>query len=164
MSEILVQTFLSKQQPEGNLVRNSSDTLLKIINMFDLCKLQVGSAKCETIEFDIYDIIEDTVEFSSTLAKSQRLDIASDLPVDLPNKLLGDPVRVKQILLNFVCNALKFSKEDGKVLVKVKLESNMAQDVVIQLEVIDSGIGMSREKVTNIFPDFDIVCNAYGSK
>eukprot|EP01118_Nematostelium_gracile_P008901 TRINITY_DN2976_c0_g1_i1.p1 TRINITY_DN2976_c0_g1~~TRINITY_DN2976_c0_g1_i1.p1 ORF type:complete len:834 (+),score=200.73 TRINITY_DN2976_c0_g1_i1:96-2597(+) len=163
MSEMLVSTYLSKDYASPDLLRDSSETLLRIINMFDLCKIEEGSMVLESAEFDIYSTVEDCVEFASSVAKHKGLHIDLFTSGNIPTKLLGDSRRLKHVLLNFISNAIKFSKPgSGQVL--VTLEPAQVETgpkyITLKLDVIDQGIGVAAKDM-NLFLDWSHIANSY---
>lgn len=164
MSELFLETFLSKQQPECNeVLRDSIHSLLRIINTFDLLQIEHGSIQFPASEFDTYQLIEDCVDFVTPLAREKGLEISAILPTSIPAKLMGDGRRIKQILLNFLTNAIQVT-ERGEITVVARIDRDSAKDVQLYIEVIDTGVGVSKDRFTTLFPDFTINSFKVGSQ
>ncbi|MBU6427690.1 MAG: hybrid sensor histidine kinase/response regulator, partial [Cyanobacteria bacterium REEB65] len=122
MTELLLQTELSMEQREyAEIVRNSADSLLNIINdILDFSKIEAGKIQLESIEFDLFEIVESVTEIVAERAHKKGLELAHFTYHDVPQRILGDPTRVRQILINLLGNAIKFT-EKGEVVLRAKL-------------------------------------------
>ena len=161
MTGLLLDTPLSAEQREYALaVRRSAEFLLGIINdILDFSKIEAGKLELERIEFAVRTCVEDVLELLAEQAESRGLELASDIAEDVPNTVLGDPGRLRQVITNLVGNAIKFT-HDGEVVVRVTAESLTAESVMLRFEVSDTGIGITPEQMQRIFDPF---CQGDGS-
>ncbi|HEV2884957.1 MAG TPA: response regulator, partial [Pyrinomonadaceae bacterium] len=155
MTSLLLDTSLTHQQRErAELVKRSGDMLLTIINdILDFSKIEAGKLQLETIDFELTTAIEDVLELVARKAQSKDLDLASFIAADVPQTLRGDPIRLRQILINLVDNAIKFT-EHGGVSVRVQLAKETSETVVLRYEVCDTGIGIKPDALNNLFMAF----------
>lgn len=156
MAELLDGTELSEQQREYvSLILKSADTLLGLINdILDLSKIEVGRLDLESIPFSPGEVIADTLQTLALRANEKDLELTFHLPPDIPDWVLGDPLRLRQVMVNLVGNAIKFT-EAGEVDVDLQLVSAAGQQVRIRFEVRDTGIGISEAQQAKIFQAFD---------
>jgi signal transduction histidine kinase/CheY-like chemotaxis protein len=155
MTEILLHTELSVEQREYlDMIEESASSLLQIINdILDLSKVEAGKLELERVEFDLRSSLDDVLKPLAVRAHSKGLELTCEIGADVPAGLLGDPVRVRQVLVNLVGNALKFT-EEGEVTVDIGVESRSADGVVLHVAVRDTGIGIPPEKQAAIFESF----------
>jgi signal transduction histidine kinase/DNA-binding response OmpR family regulator len=155
MTSLLLDTPLNAEQRErAELVRRSGDMLLKIINdILDVSKIEAGKLELETIEFELPTAIEDALELVARKAQSKGLELAGFIAPEVPQTLLGDPIRLRQILINLVDNAIKFT-ERGDVAVRVRLVDETSGAAALRFEVCDTGIGIKPEALDNLFLPF----------
>jgi signal transduction histidine kinase len=155
MAEILLNTQLAEEQKEYlNTIRISADALLVIINdILDFSKIEAGKLEMEALDFDLREIIDDIVGPLGLKADEKGLELAYRIESDIPIRVLGDPGRLGQILINLVNNAIKFT-EKGEVVLNVKLESCNENRIVLHFAVSDTGIGVSHDKQRIIFQSF----------
>lgn len=178
MAELLLDTELSTEQMEFvTIVKSSADSLLKIINdILDFSKMEAGKFTIEAIEFDLKNTIENAIQIFTPLAHKKGLELILDIETEIENYLIGDPGRLKQIFINLIGNAIKFT-EAGEVVVKVedrtetngiaKLNKQDYDDkIFIKFSVADTGIGIPPDKSKEIFEDFkqgdDSLTRKYG--
>jgi two-component system, sensor histidine kinase and response regulator len=162
MAEMLESTALSNdQRGMVEMIRASGDALLAIINdILDFSKIEAGHMEIEAIEFSIADLVEDAVDVVAARADEKSLQLAVDLGADLPSRLVGDPNRLRQVLINLVGNAIKFN-ENGGVTIQVRRQPAQTMGrAVLLLEVIDSGIGLTPEQQTRLFQAFQQADNS----
>jgi signal transduction histidine kinase/CheY-like chemotaxis protein len=152
MAELLAGANLPKQQKRyAEVISRSGKSLLAIINdILDVSKIEAGHLTLEQIAFDQAEVVDTVMTLFAERAASKRLDLAAYVAPDLPRELLGDPVRVTQVLSNLVNNALKFA-ETGHVLIKVEWTADGRS---IRFGVADTGIGIPDEKIATIFQAF----------
>ena len=154
--QLMQDTELSTQQKQ--YLRSAdfaADSLLRIINdILDLSKIGSGKMTFEQIEFSPADVINALVNSASYHAKEKNLLFSTDLDEKLPKCLIGDPVRLNQILANLVTNAIKFTHK-GSITIKAKVVKEMKQGVQVNFEVEDTGIGIPKEKQGVIFKEFE---------
>ncbi len=155
MTELLMASTLSeKQRRFADTVYRSAESLLTVINdVLDFSKIEAGKLELENVDFDLRDAVEEVAELFGEAANHKGLEIASLVSADVPRSVAGDPVRLRQILTNLVSNALKFTQE-GEVSVHVSVEQMQARDVLLRLEVKDTGIGVAPEVQRQIFESF----------
>ena len=152
MSELLQATELTPRQRHlSQTISHSAAALLQIINdILDFSKVEAGKLELECIEFGLRETVEQAIEICAARAHAKGLELACDVGLEVPAKVRSDPMRLRQILINLVGNAIKFT-DAGEVVVRVKLLGN---DDLLRFEVIDTGIGISREAQTDIFNAF----------
>ncbi|HEU5080809.1 MAG TPA: response regulator [Opitutaceae bacterium] len=154
-ANLLLDSPLNDEQRElSNLIRVSGEGLLSILNdILDFSKIEAGRVELEQTNFDLRDLIEDAVELHAVSAASKGLDVASDLLGEMSTAVRGDPYRLRQVLMNLIGNAVKFT-ERGEVVVSVHAEPVVNGAATYRLEVRDSGIGMSAEAQAQLFKPF----------
>jgi two-component system, sensor histidine kinase and response regulator len=155
MTELTLDTELNPEQREYLLlVKSSGESLLSVINdILDFSKIESGKLDLETIEFNLYNCVGETMKTLALRAHQKGLELAYDSDAEVPAQLLGDPGRLRQILVNLVGNAIKFTQH-GEVLVTVERLSQDAGGVELHFKVKDTGIGISREKHGLLFKAF----------
>jgi len=136
-------------------IRKSSDILLHIINdILDLSKIESGKMELEKIDFSLRQTVDQVIETLRYKADEKGLHVLSDIDSSIPDVLIGDPVRLNQIILNLAGNAIKFT-EKGSVQIKVALASGNPSTVMnIMFSVIDTGIGIPKDKLETVFESF----------
>ena len=155
MTELALDTALTQEQREYlGTVKSSADSLLVLLNdILDFSKIEAGKLDFETIEFSLRDTVDDTVKTLSLRADQKGLELACHIPPDVPDALLGDPARLRQILVNLMGNAIKFTTS-GEVVVQVVVASEGPGDVTLDVSVTDTGVGIPPEKQRAIFTAF----------
>jgi signal transduction histidine kinase/DNA-binding response OmpR family regulator/HPt (histidine-containing phosphotransfer) domain-containing protein len=155
MTELALDTNLAQDQREYlNMVRASADSLLTVINdILDFSKIEARKLDIEVIDFDLSAMLDDTTRALAYRAHQKGLELVYRVAPDAPVRLSGDPARVRQVLLNLVGNAVKFT-EAGEVVVEVKLVANENPRVLLQFSVTDTGIGIPADKHATIFESF----------
>ncbi|AWN38832.1 ATP-binding protein [Methylobacterium radiodurans] len=152
MAELLAGTDLPpRQRRYAEVIARSGQSLLAIINdILDFAKVEAGKLELERIPVDPGEVADTVVTLFGERARSAGLDLAASVASDVPRRMLGDPVRLGQVLGNFVSNALKFT-ESGHVLVRMSMEA-AGRTLVIRVE--DTGIGIPEDKLPTIFAAF----------
>ncbi len=155
MTELALDTELNSEQREYlEMVKSSADSLLTIINeILDFSKIEAGRLELDLIEFNLRDSLEQTVKTLALRAHQKGLELACDIRAGVPELIIGDPTRLRQIIINLVGNAIKFTSQ-GEIIVRVELESHLEDAVGLHFEVIDTGIGIPAEKQRLIFEAF----------
>jgi two-component system, sensor histidine kinase and response regulator len=155
MTTLALDTELNGEQ-RGLLatVRESADTLMALINdILDFSKIEAGRLALEPIDFDLRDNLEDAMLTLALRAHQKGLEFACDLPPEIPRSLVGDPGRLRQVILNLLGNAIKFT-DRGEVVVQVESVSRTDQDILLQFTIADTGIGIPADKQRMIFDAF----------
>jgi signal transduction histidine kinase/DNA-binding response OmpR family regulator len=155
MTDLLLDTVLTPEQREyGEAVRRSGEALLTIINdILDFSKIEAGRLDLEHLEFDLRTVIEEVAVLLAERADSKGLELACLVSHDVPTVLRGDPVRLRQILMNLVGNAVKFT-DQGEVVVQAGLAEAQADTVLVRFEVGDTGPGIAPEARARLFQSF----------
>ena len=158
MSELLSDTHLSQEQSEFlAMLRHSTDVLLTLVNdILDFSKIESQKIVLDAIEFKVPESLEDTLKSLSFRAEQKRIDLSCSISPDVPDYLIGDPGRLRQIMLNLVGNAIKFT-EKGEVEILVDLDSTPEDHAVLLFKIRDTGIGIPHEKQEKIFDAFEQV-------
>ncbi len=155
MTELTLHTDLQPDQRENLLiVRASAEALLTIINdILDFSKMEAGKLLLDPVEFNLIDCVEQSVRTLELRAREKNLALKHELGADVPERVIGDPTRLRQIITNLVSNAVKFTAK-GEVKVRVAVESANEQGATLHFVVSDTGIGIPREKQGLIFAAF----------
>lgn len=154
MLELLTQADLKAEHKEKvNIAFNSSKSLLKVVNeVLDYSKIEAGKLTLEKVEFDLIHLLTETFQVVQNLAETKGLDLVLDTSAIKQRYIKSDPLRFKQILLNLIGNAVKFT-EEGKVTIKAELIKNGSLDF-LTCSITDTGIGIDQEKLGDIFESF----------
>lgn len=166
MTELTLDTRLSEEQREYlKLVHSSALGLLTIINgtfprnrkfltifldVLDFSKIEAGRLDLERIEMSIQQTLGDTLKALALRAHEKGIELVSDINPDVPDKLIGDPVRLNQVLTNLLGNAIKFTSH-GEVVLRVEVVNIQNEIVTLHFAVHDTGIGISPDKLSVIF-------------
>ncbi|HZG01208.1 MAG TPA: response regulator, partial [Chitinophagales bacterium] len=155
MTELALGTNMSEEQRNYlELVKTSADNLLVVINdILDFSKIEAGKMDLENIDFDVRDMLSKTLKLLLVRAKEKGLELILDIEENVPEVLQGDPNRLRQIFVNLVGNAIKFTHV-GEVVVKVKVDQRDAEQVTLHFYVSDTGIGIAENKIKSIFEPF----------
>src|SRR6267154_2801369 len=155
MTELALQTNLSQEQREFlGIVKSSADSLLSLLNdILDFSKIEAGKLDFETIDFRLRDTLDDTIRAMGLHAQQKGLELACHVLPDVPDGLQGDPTRIRQIVVNLLGNAIKFTSE-GEVVIQVEIQDESEDEVVLHFAVRDTGIGIPFEKQQLIFEAF----------
>ena len=155
MTELALATDLSDEQREFlTLVKSSADSLLTVINeILDYAKIEAGKFDIDSIEFNLRDSLEETTRMFAFPADRKGIELICDVASEVPGVVVGDPTRLRQIVVNLLSNALKFT-ERGEVLLRVEGEAIGPEDSLLHFAVHDTGIGIPLEKQQVIFEAF----------
>jgi PAS domain S-box-containing protein len=155
MIELLFNTSLTdKQRHLANSVHRSGTALLSIINsILDFSKIEAGKLEIERIEFKLRETIEEAVDLFADVAEKKKLGLTCFLPADIPDHAIGDPARLRQIILNLVGNAVKFTPH-GEVTVWLHLLAQDTRTLTLKCAVTDTGIGLHPSAQTRLFTAF----------
>lgn len=155
MTNLLLKTSLNEtQQRYGQYIKEAGQALLNIVNdILDLSKIEAGKLELEIVDFNIVKLVESTCDLLANEARAKEISLASFIDPEMPALLRGDPDRLRQILLNLLNNAIKFSK-NGEVIVSAKVVSRVGDTVQVLLSVEDCGIGLSELDCQKLFQPF----------
>lgn len=155
LTHLAMQTDLTlKQQDYLHKISVSAQSLLGIINdILDYSKFTAGKLTMENIQFNLWEVLEDVITILHSKAEEKGLEMVLHVAKNVPMRIMGDPHRLKQILLNLLSNALKFTNQ-GEVVIFVKLISQGANEVRLEFVVRDTGIGMNEEEKKRLFNVF----------
>ena len=158
MTELALDTELNSEQHEYlEMVKSSADYLLAVINdILDFSKIEAGKLDLDPIDFALRDNLDDTVNALAMRAHSKGLELACHVLADVPDGLVGDPGRLRQIIVNLMGNAIKFTSE-GEVVMRVERESQQDGDVRLHFKISDTGIGIPSDKMDRLFKAFSQV-------
>jgi diguanylate cyclase (GGDEF)-like protein len=156
MTHLTLQTDLTATQRNyQEKINSSAKWLLGILNdILDFSKLEAGKLKLEHIEFGLETVIQYLNDVTSPLLEGKQLKLSIEVDPDVPTTLIGDPLRLGQVLLNLLSNAIKFT-EKGSVTLRVQLQANNAKEACLRFSVIDTGIGLDEEQQSHLFSAFN---------
>jgi len=165
MSELLLQSKLDEEQRAyARNIHNSAFHLLDLLNnVLDVAKMQSGQIDVRKERFNLSDCIDQVVDLLKPMAHSKKIELMSDLSPQVPMELISDEHRLRQILMNLVNNAIKFT-DKGEVLVKTELINHEKDFVHIEFSVSDTGIGIESDKLEKIFESFYQVDSSFNKK
>ena len=155
MADLLAETSLTQEQKEYvQIFRRAGGTLLTLINdILDLSKVEAGHMELEEVDFDLNDVVEKAVEIVAIRAHEKGLELTSHVMPDVPTDLVGDPTRLRQVLLNLLGNAIKFT-ESGEVMLRVTKDPASPEPGALRFSISDTGIGIPSDKLGTIFERF----------
>lgn len=155
MTSLLCETPLTTEQREyADIIRVSGENLLSVINdILDFSKIESGQMELDHHSFDLRHCIEDVLDLFSESAAKKRLNLLYYIAQDVPEMLIGDQLRIRQILINLVNNAIKFTSK-GEVLIEINLLDKEENNLSIGFKVSDTGIGIPNEKLKRLFKAF----------
>ncbi|MGB0886560.1 MAG: response regulator [Vicingaceae bacterium] len=155
LTKLLLDTNLSEKQKEYlNAIDISSNTLLVVVNdILDISKIEAGKMNFENNKFKLVDLISSVVDVFEAKAAEKGIDLESFIDKSIPEYLIGDSIRLNQILYNLINNAIKFTNK-GKVVVQIKKINHALSSTYLDISIIDTGIGISKESQLKIFDVF----------
>ncbi|MBU2693290.1 MAG: response regulator [Candidatus Eisenbacteria bacterium] len=155
MASLLQETDLTNEQRDyADIVQSSGHALLSIINdILDFSKIEAGKLELEMLEFDLRNMVEGVNDLLAVRAQQSGLEFAYFIDVNVPSLLIGDPGRIRQVLLNLGGNAVKFTS-DGEISLKATLDKEDESCAVIKFEISDTGIGIPEERIGVLFEAF----------
>lgn len=155
MADLLQETTLSPVQQEYvNRFRRAAGSLLELINdILDLSKIESGHLELESIPFDLHDLVDRTAESMAVRAHAKKIDLLAFVHPEVPASVLGDPTRLRQVLINLVGNAVKFT-EQGEVVLRVEPVLDQPASEALRFSISDTGIGIPNDKIGTIFESF----------
>lgn len=155
MTELALETDLNEEQREYlNVVKSSSESLLKVINdILDFSKIEAGKLLIENIPFNLGRTVGDTLKVLAVRAHAKGIELVCDIEPDVPMLVLGDPGRLRQILINLIGNAIKFT-DQGEVVLRLAVAAGNDNRNNIRFTISDTGIGIPESKLASIFDAF----------
>ena len=158
MTGLLMETELSPEQREYvETVRSSGDALLDIINdILDFSKIEAGRVRLEAIDFGPKHVLEEAVELFAEAASNKGIELVLDVGEYVPEHAIGDPGRLRQVLINLIANAIKFT-DSGEVIVRARRHDSSGPGVLVHFEVSDTGIGLTPEEQARVFSTYSQV-------
>ncbi len=155
MSALLLDTNLNEEQTDyTEIIRSSADALLAVINdILDYSKIEAGKLEMESFGFNLRTTVEDVLDILALKAQEKGLEISGRISPVVPTLVVGDPVRLKQVLMNLMNNAIKFTSE-GEVVIRADRMEKEGEQVRIHFRVADTGIGIPQAKLLQIFESF----------
>ncbi len=158
MTELLLDTTLSSEQEDfGHTIHRSAEGLLSVINdILDFSKGEAGRYEIEQIPFELAKVVHECLDTVSIVAADRKLELCLEVDERLPLRTKGDPSRLRQVLLNLLSNALKFTPK-GEIVLRVLLEERQGQRARIRFEVQDTGIGIPEDRIDRLFQSFSQV-------
>ena len=155
MTDLLIDTDLDAEQSEYvNIVKSSADALLRVINdILDFSKIEAGKLQIEHIPFHLGRTVDETLKTLALRAHDKGLELVCDMAPEVPMALVGDPGRLRQVLVNLIGNSLKFTTR-GEIVLRVTGEKSATGDCMLHLAVTDTGIGIAQDKLDSIFEAF----------
>src|SRR5208283_527411 len=155
IADLLAKTALSPEQDKYvQIFRRAGDNLLNLINdILDLSKVEASQLELEQTGFSLHDHLEKVMEMVATRANEKELALVCEIAPNLPDDLVGDPTRLRQVLLNLLGNAIKFT-ESGEVSLRGTLDGNFAVPTALRFAVSDTGIGIASQKLGRVFERF----------
>jgi signal transduction histidine kinase/CheY-like chemotaxis protein/ligand-binding sensor domain-containing protein len=156
MSDLLSDTLLTPEQQEYvETIQSCGDALLGVINdVLDFSKIESGSMDIEAQDFDLRDCIEGVLDVFA--GKASKIDLVYQIDHNLPSQIISDPLRLRQILINLVSNAIKFTNK-GEVFISAKIAEQSNEDLTLEFSVRDTGIGIPADKLNKLFKAFSQV-------
>ncbi len=158
MTDLLMDTSLSPEQRRyANTIRSSGENLLDLINdIVDFSKIEAGRLELEILDFDLQLLLDDLMDSMAVRAYEKKLELLSFVAPEIPAVLRGDPTRLRQILINLVGNAVKFT-ENGEVVIRVEVQEHHSDKLLLRFSVRDTGIGIPQDKFDLLFNKFSQV-------
>ncbi len=165
MAELALKTPLSPRQRQYlSVIRASSRSLLRVLgDILDFSRIEAGKLAIERIAFRLPDVLEEVLDLYRGSMSDKDIELILDLEPDVPGALLGDPLRLRQVLVNLVSNAFKFT-ERGEVLVRCSVSRDMGERVELTISVSDTGPGIPPEMIENVFAAFTQVDGSVSRK
>ena len=158
MTDLVLNTDLTEEQRKFlEMALTSANSLLILINdILDFSKIEAGKMKLEAIDFNLRVTIENAADTLALKAHEKGLELIYYIPPDIPTALIGDPCRLRQIIVNIAGNSIKFT-EEGEVVIRIEKESEADDSVKLHFMVSDTGIGIPQDKLDSIFANFEQV-------
>lgn len=155
MTGLLLDGALDDEQRDyANSIKTSGEALLRLVNdVLDFSKLEAGRLEFESVTFDLKETIQDVIKSFAHLVRKKDLRLSLDWSDSVPTSLTGDPGRIRQVLINLVGNAIKFTPK-GTVQVSVACIETRSGHATVRVDILDTGIGMSKDEMKDLFQEF----------
>ncbi|MGP8251516.1 MAG: PAS domain S-box protein [Terracidiphilus sp.] len=155
MAHLALRTNLDQRQQDYlQKIQNAGDHLLGIINdILDFSKVEAGKLRLENVDFQLDGVLDNIGALIQERATAKGLELIFDIGADVPRALRGDPLRIGQVILNYVTNAVKFT-ETGEIVIRARVVEESTADVLLRFEVQDTGIGLTEEQQAGLFQSF----------
>ncbi|MEJ8802709.1 hybrid sensor histidine kinase/response regulator [Pontibacter sp. H249] len=156
LANVLHKTNLAPDQHKYlNAIRKSADNLMQIINdLLDISKITSNQFRFEEVEFNLPELVQDIIDLMDVKARERHNQLFYTIDADVPQQLKGDPLRLRQVILNLIGNAIKFT-ENGEVRLFVKVQERRKNETFLEITVEDTGIGIPKEQLDIIFEGFN---------
>jgi signal transduction histidine kinase/CheY-like chemotaxis protein len=156
MTELLTNTVLnSEQQHYVDTISSSAEALLNIINdILDISKIEAGKLELESLEFDLLSLIEETSDILAQIADKKGIEFILNIASDVPSALVGDPGKLRQIIINLANNAIKFTERRGEVIINIESQEIIDNKAMLLFSIADTGIGIPEEDQKQLFNAF----------
>ena len=154
----MLDTKLTREQRDfTDTVRNSADALLTIINdILDFSKIEAGKIELENIDFDLHIAVDGTIDILAVKAHEKNLELSCFIDPEVPSLLRGDPGKLRQVIINLVNNAMKFTT-DGEVVISANMAEETESHATVRFAVRDTGIGIPADRMDRLFKSFSQV-------
>jgi len=155
MTGLLLDTPLNREQQKfAETIQLSGEALLTIVNdILDFSKIEAGKLELETVDMDLAHVVRGTVELLGQTTKAKGLELRASLGLDVPTGLRGDPGRLRQVLINLIGNAIKFTAR-GSVTLQISVDRQTEETASLRFRITDTGIGIRREAQAKLFQAF----------
>jgi len=159
MTDLALETKLTEEQRNYlTMAKISANSLLSVINdILDFSKIEANKLDIENVDFSLHDCIAETLETLSFRVEQKNIELLCDISLDVPNYLVGDPSRLRQVIVNIMGNAIKFTGKKGNIVLSVEKLAHTEKNVEILFSIIDTGIGIPIDKQKKIFNSFSQV-------
>jgi signal transduction histidine kinase/DNA-binding response OmpR family regulator len=155
MTDLLLSTPQTPEQAEyAEIIKRSGEAMLAVINdILDFSKIEAGKMELEVIDFDVRTVVDDVAEMIAPAAHEKSLEVASLIQPDVPQRVAGDPGRLRQVLINIAGNAIKFTQK-GEIVLHAGLTGEDSNTAIIRFEVADTGVGIAPDARSRLFSAF----------
>ena len=155
LTDLMISQEPSPKTRENlNIIRSSSEALLGLIsNILDFSKIEAGMMEMEQVEFRLQDVLDPLVDLFAEKCARKKLELLITLDKDVPSAIIGDPLRLRQVMINLIANAIKFTGQ-GEIVIRIHCSRQTEQSVLLVFSVQDSGIGIKPDQIENLFTAF----------
>ena len=155
MLELLNRTDMETHQKRYiEIAQNSAQSLLSVINdILDFSKIEAGKLELDSIDFALRETLADVVDIFASQTAAKQIELIGNISPDLPGWVIGDPERLRQVLINILGNAVKFT-ESGSISLSASCKKKTDKIAVLQIEIKDTGCGISKENLSKLFNSF----------